>query len=101
MTRKLAHDWYDGVVPDNVVFDDTNYVDTSYYFRRFRSEAKDALKLGRGASAYNNTVFDLGPKARVEIGAFTMINGANIVCDDSIRIGDHTLISWSAVLMDS
>ena len=34
--------------PDNVVFDDTNLIDTSYSFRRFRSRAKDALKLGRG-----------------------------------------------------
>jgi acetyltransferase-like isoleucine patch superfamily enzyme len=99
--RKLAHDWYDGTVPDNVVYDDTNYIDTSYYFRRFRSRAEDALKLGRGASVYNNTVFDLGRNARVEIGAFTMVNGANMVCDDAIRIGDHTLISWNVVLMDT
>jgi len=99
--RKLAHDWYDGTVPDNVAFDDTNYIDTSYYFRRFRSSVKDALKLGRGASVYNNTVFDLGRNARAEIGAFAMVNGANVVCDDAIRIGDHTLISWNVVLMDT
>ena len=36
-----------------------------------------------------------------EIGAFTMINGAEIICDESIRIGDYGLISWNVVLMDN
>ena len=99
--RTIAHDWYDGIIPDNVVFDSTNHIDTSYSFRRFRSRAKDALILGRGSAIYANSGFDLGPDARVEIGAFTMINGAEIVCDEAIRIGDHGLISWNVLLMDN
>lgn len=99
--RKLAHDWHDGVIPDNVVFNDTNLIDTSYSFRRFRSRMNEALTLGRGSAIYANSGFDLGPGARVEIGAFTMINGAEIVCDDSIEIGAHGLISWNVLLMDN
>jgi len=99
--RKLADDWYDGVIPDNVVFDDTNFIDTSYSFRRFRSRMSDALTLGRGSAIYVNSGFDLGPDAHVQIGAFTMINGAEIVCDEAIRIGDYGLISWNVVLMDN
>ena len=57
--------------------------------------------LGRGSAIYTNSGFDLGPYARVRIGAFTMINGAEIVCDDAIRIGDYGLISWNVVLMDN
>ena len=57
--------------------------------------------LGRGSAIYTNSGFDLGPDARVQIGAFTMINGAEIVCDDAIRIGDYGLISWNVVLMDN
>ncbi len=26
----LAHDWYDGAIPDNVIFDSSNHIDTSY-----------------------------------------------------------------------
>jgi acetyltransferase-like isoleucine patch superfamily enzyme len=100
-SRKLANDWYNGVIPDNVVFDDTNLIDTSYSFRRFRSRAKDALILGRGAAIYANSGFDLGPDARVEIGDFAMVNGAEIVCDESIRIGAYALISWNVLLMDN
>jgi acetyltransferase-like isoleucine patch superfamily enzyme len=99
--RRLPHDWHDGVVPGNVVFDDTNFIDTSYSFRRFDSRMTNALTLGRGSAIYANSGFDLGPDARVEIGAFTMINGAEIVCDRAIRIGDYGLISWNVLLMDN
>ena len=99
--RKLEHDWHDGVIPENIVFDSTNTIDTSYSFRRFRSRKIDALTLGRGTTIYANSGFDVGPDARIRIGAFTMINGAEIVCDESIEIGDYGLISWNVVLMDN
>ena len=97
----LAHDWYDGVIPDNVIFDSSNYIDTSYSFRCFRSRMEQALKLGRSAAIYSNTMFDLGPKARVVVGAFSMLNGVAIVCDEAIHIGDYALISWNVILMDN
>jgi len=99
--RRLAHDWYDGVVPDNVVFDDTNIIDTSYSFLRFKSRNDNALTLGRRAAIYSGSGFDVGPDGRVRIGAFTMINNAQFICDDEIRIGDCGLISWNVVLMDN
>ena len=99
--RRLVEDWYDGVIPDNVVFDSSNYLETSYAFRPFRSRQERALTLGRGAAIYGNTTFDLGPRARAEIGAFTMLNGVEIICDEAIQIGDFGLISWNVVLMDN
>jgi len=99
--RRLAHDWYDGVIPDNVIFDDTNVIDSSYSFFRFKSRRDNALMLGRRAAVYSSSGFDLGPDARVQIGAFTMINNAQIICDEAIRIGDYGLISWNVVLMDN
>jgi acetyltransferase-like isoleucine patch superfamily enzyme len=99
--RRLAHDWHDGVIPGNVVFDDTNVIDTSHSFLRFKSRMDNALTLGRRAAIYSGSGFDLGPHARVQIGAFTMINNAQIVCDEAIRIGDYGLISWNVVIMDN
>ena len=96
--RRIANDWYDSTIPDNVTFDATNLIDTSYSFRRFRSQVKNALVLGRGSAIYANSGFDLGPHAHVEIGEFTMINGAEIVCDEEIRIGAYSLISWNVLL---
>lgn len=99
--RRLAHDWYDGVIPDNVVFDDTNTIDSSHSFLKFKSRVRDALTLGRRTAIYSGSGFDLGPDARVRIGAFTMINNAQIICDEMIRIGDYGLISWNVVIMDN
>jgi acetyltransferase-like isoleucine patch superfamily enzyme len=99
--RRLAHDWYDGVIPDNVVFHETTVIDSSHSFLRFRSRKDDALTLGRGAQIYSGSGFDLGPDARVRIGAFTMINNAQIICDETVSIGDYGLISWNVVIIDN
>jgi acetyltransferase-like isoleucine patch superfamily enzyme len=61
----------------------------------------DAVRIGRGASIYLGVMFDLGRNARVDIGDFTLMNGARIICDSRISIGDHCLISWNVVLMDA
>jgi acetyltransferase-like isoleucine patch superfamily enzyme len=99
--RRLAHDWYDGVIPDNVVFHETAVIDSSHSFLRFKSTRNDALTLGRGAQVYSGSGFDLGRDACVRIGAFTMINNAQIICDEAISIGDYGLISWNVVIMDN
>ena len=99
--RKLAHDWHDGVIPENVIFDDTNVIDSSHSFLRFKSLKDNALTLGHRTAIYSGSGFDLGPEGRVQIGAFTMINNARIICDEAIQIGDYGLISWNVVLMDN
>jgi acetyltransferase-like isoleucine patch superfamily enzyme len=99
--RRLPDDWYDGFVPSNVVFDESNHIDTSYSFRRFRSRAARAMTLGRGAAIYVNSMFDLGPDARVSIGDYAMLNGVSIICDTSVTIGAYGLISWNVLLIDN
>jgi acetyltransferase-like isoleucine patch superfamily enzyme len=99
--RKLEWDWFPGTVPENVALDDTAYVETTYSFQLFRSSAPNALRLGRGASIYLGVMFDLGPAARMTIGEFSLLNGSRIICDRSITLGDHCLISWNTVLMDT
>jgi acetyltransferase-like isoleucine patch superfamily enzyme len=46
-------------------------------------------------------MFDVGPAGRVSLGAYALVHGARIVCDASVEIGDHALISWNVVLMDT
>lgn len=99
--QKISGDWYDGDIPGNVVLDPDSHIDSSYSFVRFRSLMQPALTLGRGAAVYTGTRFDVGPRGHVEVGAFAMLNGVEIICDDRIRIGAYALISWNVVLMDS
>jgi acetyltransferase-like isoleucine patch superfamily enzyme len=97
----LPWDWYPGVVPNNALIDETAYVETTFSFYLNRSVVADGIRIGRGASTYLGTMFDVGPKGRVSLGDYALVHGARIVCDDEIRIDDHALISWNVVLMDT
>jgi acetyltransferase-like isoleucine patch superfamily enzyme len=99
--QRIPDDWHDGIVPPNVHFAADTILETSYSFHLFRSERADAIRVGRGSSVYSGTMFDLGPHARVTIGEGVMLNSPRIVSDAAIEIGDYTLISWNAVLMDT
>jgi len=84
-----------------VVLDDTAYIETTYSFSLYRSEVPVGLRMGRGASAYNDTVFDVGPRGRVSFGECALAVGVRIICDAEVEIGDYTLMSWNVILMDS
>jgi acetyltransferase-like isoleucine patch superfamily enzyme len=100
-SRTLPWDWHPGAIPDNVVVDETAYVETTFSFHLFRGEGPAAVRLGRGASTYRGTMFDVGPRGRVSVGDYALVLGVRIVCDDAVEIGDYALISWNVVLMDS
>ncbi len=99
--RTLPWDWYPGSIPENVSVDDTAYLETTFSFYFYRSELPCGLEVGRGASTYLGTMFDVGPRGRVKLGDYALVHGARIICDSAISIGDYALISWNAVLMDT
>ena len=99
--RRLPWDWHPGRIPNNVTVAATAYVETTYSFLLFRSEQPDAVTIGEGSSIYLGTMFDVGPGGRVTLGNYALLNGARIICDAGISIGDYALVSWNVVLMDS
>lgn len=99
--RTLPWDWYPGEIPATVVIDDTAYVETSFSFLLYRSLRDPGVRLGRGASTYLGTMFDVGPAGAVTLGDYVLVHGARIVCDAEITLGDYTVVSWNVVLMDS
>ena len=99
--RTLEWDWYPGTVPANVELEEGAYLESTYSFQLFQSKEPAAVKIGRGASVYLGVMFDLGPRATVRIGRYSLLNGARIICDSSVTIGDYCLISWNVVLMDT
>jgi acetyltransferase-like isoleucine patch superfamily enzyme len=99
--RKLPWDWYPGAIPENVVVEEGAYVETSFSFHLFRSELPEGARIGRGASTYLGTMFDVGPRGRVTIGEYALVHGARILCDTAVDIGEYAMVSWNVVLMDS
>ncbi|MEY2467292.1 MAG: hypothetical protein QOD03_1813 [Verrucomicrobiota bacterium] len=99
--RKLEWDWYPGTIPENVLVDETAYIETTFSFLFYRSELSGGVEYGRGASTYLGTMFDVGPRGRVKLGECALVHGARIICDAEVSIGDYALISWNVVLMDT
>lgn len=99
--RTLSWDWYPGSIPENVVLEEDSYLETTYSFLLYRSRALEAIRIGRAATIYLGTMFDVGGEGRVHIGEFALVHGAWIICEASVEIGDYSLISWNVVLMDS
>ena len=99
--KTLPWDWYKGRIPDNVMIDETAYIETSFSFSLYRSKEPVGVSIGRGASTYLGTMFDVGPAGRVILEPFSLVHGARFICDSMITIGEHTLISWNVVLMDN
>jgi acetyltransferase-like isoleucine patch superfamily enzyme len=100
MPRRIANDWFDGVIPENVLIEAGGHVETSQSFELFRGERERAVVVGKFASVYPPTMFDVGPEGRVSIGEYAMLNGPRIMCDSEIEIGPYSLIAWNVVLMD-
>jgi acetyltransferase-like isoleucine patch superfamily enzyme len=99
--RHLEWDWYPGTIPDNVELDSTAYLETTFSFHLYRSRVQTGVRFGKGSSAYLGTMFDVGPEGAVTLGEYALVHGARIICDRGIEIGDHALISWNVVLMDT
>jgi carbonic anhydrase/acetyltransferase-like protein (isoleucine patch superfamily) len=99
--RTLPWDWYPGTIPSTVNIDERAYVETSFSFLLYRSELPGGVTMGRGASTYLGTMFDVGPAGRVTLGEYTLVHGARIVCDAAVTLEDYTLVSWNVVLMDT
>lgn len=99
--QTLPWDWYPGTIPPNVQIDPSAYIETTFSFLLYRSTQETGLRIGRGASTYLGTMFDVGQNGVVTLGDFALVHGARIICDSAVEIGHHALISWNVVLMDN
>lgn len=98
--RFLDYDWYAAGIPPNVHLGKNVYIDTSYGFAQFFSQRQPGLVLGEATGAYDRTSFVVGPRGRITIGAYTVLNGTYLICQDRITIGDYCLIAWGSVFTD-
>jgi len=99
--RTIPGDWHSGTIPENIDLHDEAHIETTFSFHLYRSEEPTGVYVGRGASTYQGTMFDVGRRGKVTLGDYVMLNGVLVVCDAEIEIGEYSLISWNVVLMDS
>ncbi len=101
MPRQIPGDWCDLGIPDNADVHETAYVATSLCFDGYRSRRDVGLSAAEGAGIYYGCVFDVGPRGRVSLGRCCLVTAAIILCDELVEFGDHCLVSWNVVVMDT
>ncbi|MEP6509107.1 MAG: acyltransferase [Gemmatimonadales bacterium] len=97
----LPDDWYPIGLPSNIVIGNDVYIDSSYGFAAFNSMEEPGLVVGEASGIYDRAAMVVGPRGRVTVGGYTVLNGTYIVCDDRVDIGSHCLLSWGVVITDS
>jgi acetyltransferase-like isoleucine patch superfamily enzyme len=89
------------VVPSNVILGRDVYVETAYSFAPFFSEEERALVMGEASGAYDQTAFVAGPRGRITVGAYTVLNATTLICNERITVGAHCLLAWGSVVTDT
>lgn len=97
----LPDDWYPLGLPENIVLGKDVYMDSSYGFANFHSDQQPGLIVGDASGVYDRAALVVGPRGRVTVGSFTVLNGTYVICDDRIDIGAHCLLSWGVVITDN
>jgi acetyltransferase-like isoleucine patch superfamily enzyme len=97
----LAHDWYPGEVPANVILGERSWLHSSFAFIHHRSEREPSVRIGPDSGVYVGTHFDLGPQGVIEIGRYCAVVGTTFASNDRIVIGDRTLIAYGVVIASS
>jgi acetyltransferase-like isoleucine patch superfamily enzyme len=101
MPRQIPGDWCEIGIPDNSVVHQNAQIETSLTFDGYRSQLPVGLEMKEGAGLYYGTVLDVGPAGCVKFGRCCLVTAAVILCDALVELGDHCLISWNVVIMDS
>ena len=99
--RRVQEDWWQKPIPENVHWGEGVYIETAQIFRFMRSKHLRAVELGRHVSCYAGVSFALGENGTCKVGDFTLLNGALIMADERIEIGQHCLVSWNVGIADS
>ena len=70
-------------------------------FRFLKSTRDPAVELGNHVSCYAGVSFAIGKNGHCKVGDYTLLNGALLMAEESIEIGEYCLISWNVGIADS
>lgn len=97
----LAHDWYPGVVPENVSLAPRSWLYSSIAFLHHSSEREPSVRIGPDSGVYLGSYFDLGPRGEVHVGSFCSIAGTIFSSNGRVGMGDYAFTAHGVVIADS
>ena len=99
--RTVQYDWYSRPIPKGIVWGDGCYFETAQIFRHFRSLQNPGLVIGANSSCYSGCSFSIGKNGKCTVGDYTLLNGALVMAEELIEIGNYCIISWNVGIADS
>ncbi len=89
-------------IPDGVRLGTDVDIDLQQHtFKRFFTERRPGLVLGDGVVVHMWTSFSLDPGAAMEVGAGSVLVGAQCMCGEQITIGERVVVSFGVAIADS
>jgi acetyltransferase-like isoleucine patch superfamily enzyme len=86
--------------PANVRLGPNTLVTGDLSFKRFHSDAPDALVIGANCTM-DGVHFALGQQGRVQIGDYCYFTNAVLLCELEMHIGNYVVVGWNATIADT
>jgi len=97
----VEDDWYPGGIPSNVSIGEDVYIDSAFSFATFYSEKTIGFHIGYASGNYHQSLFKVGKNGVVDVGSYVVLENTNIICNFSVKIGSHCMLSWGSTITDS
>lgn len=99
--RTVEQDWYAKPIPPGIEWGEGCFFETAQIFRFFRSRHNPGLVFGSNCSCYSGCSFSIGKEGKCTVGDYTLLNGALVMAEELIEIGNYCIISWNVGIADS
>lgn len=98
--EKIPGDWYEHPVPSNIKAGENCVINSSAIFKQFFSTLPAGLILGNHITIFGASLAT-EENGCIEIGDYTYIANASIVCSRKISIGQYVFIAGGVNIVDS
>lgn len=96
----LPGDWFPGKIPQNIEVGENTMLDSSFCFKHYFSALPVGFRAGNNVTFWR-TSLAAEENALIEIGDYSYIANASLVCSERITIGARVLIAGGVTVADS
>jgi acetyltransferase-like isoleucine patch superfamily enzyme len=96
----IPDDWYKKSFPPNIIVGEQAVTDSASTFKHFFSKLPIGLRIGNFVTLYRSSLAT-EEKAYLEIGEYSYLSNASVVCSEKIIIGKRVFIAGGVTIADS
>ena len=97
---KLPDDWFHGTLPQNIEAGKDSVIDSSFCFKHFFSALPIGMRIGKSVTLWR-TALSTEERGLIEIGDYSYLSNASLVCSEKISIGNRVFIAGGVTITDS